>query len=245
MPFMSDPCSRAKGLTLLQVLVLCVVVLVIIALGIVGLHSSQQASNERNASTSLKTLTSAEADFRANDRDWNHINDFWTADVKGLYTLTSCAVKGALNDATDPAIKLIDLTVAGADADSTFYPAGGENVPFATFGVPGVKSGYWYAALLTDRSQKPESPYKVDTGGTTNMGKVHNTLRFGFAAIPDSSWNGNYVFIVNENNTIFREAITGKPRAGTSVPPGLDAIPDRYLHFPDDASIMPFWRNVD
>jgi len=43
----------------------------------------QRASNERNAMTSLKTLTSAEADLRLNDRDGNHVNDFWTAALAG------------------------------------------------------------------------------------------------------------------------------------------------------------------
>jgi hypothetical protein len=31
----------------------------------------------------------AESDFRANDRDWNHVNDFWTTSMKDLYTMTS------------------------------------------------------------------------------------------------------------------------------------------------------------
>src|SRR5689334_9677177 len=52
---------------------------IVAAIAIPGLLSSQRASNERNASASLKTLASAEADFRANDRDNNKINDFWTA----------------------------------------------------------------------------------------------------------------------------------------------------------------------
>ena len=37
----------------------------------------------RNASTSLKTIASAQADFRANDRDWNHVNDYWRDDIVG------------------------------------------------------------------------------------------------------------------------------------------------------------------
>ena len=41
--------------------------------------------------SSLRTQTVAEADFRANDRDWDHVNDFWTVDVKGLYTMTGAA----------------------------------------------------------------------------------------------------------------------------------------------------------
>src|SRR5438093_367005 len=46
---------------------------------------AQGASNERNASATLKSFASAEADFRANDRDNNRVNDFWVADVSGLY----------------------------------------------------------------------------------------------------------------------------------------------------------------
>jgi hypothetical protein len=49
--------------------------------------------SERCASISLKTLTVAEPDFRANDRDWCHVDDFWTADVRGLYTMSSAEVR--------------------------------------------------------------------------------------------------------------------------------------------------------
>src|SRR6185295_535530 len=105
-----------KGFTLIELMIVIAIIAIIAAIAIPGLLSSQRASNERNASTSLKTLTSAEADFRANDRDWNHVNDFWTADVKGLYTMTSSAVAGnTANSTTDPSIKLIELSVASAD----------------------------------------------------------------------------------------------------------------------------------
>jgi prepilin-type N-terminal cleavage/methylation domain-containing protein len=67
-----------KGFTLIE---LMIVIAIIAAIAIPGLLSSQRASNERSASTSLKTLSTAEAEFRANDRDWNHVNDFWTYKV--------------------------------------------------------------------------------------------------------------------------------------------------------------------
>ena len=110
--------ARRLGFTLLEVLVVIVLVGVVVLVVLLGLLSSSHGgSTERNASTSLKTLSSAEADFRANDRDWNHVNDFWTGDVKGLYTMTSSAVRGNGGGTTDPAIKLIELSVASADAD--------------------------------------------------------------------------------------------------------------------------------
>src|SRR5215470_5957140 len=117
-----------KGFTLIELMIVIAIIAIIAAIAIPGLLSSQRASNERNASTTLKTLTSAEADFRANDRDWNHVNDFWTADVKGLYTMTSAGARGAAGDAADPPIRLIELIAAAADADGTYYAAGGENM---------------------------------------------------------------------------------------------------------------------
>lgn len=41
--------------------------------------------SERCASDSLKTLSPAEADFVADDHGSNRAEDFWTADVAGLY----------------------------------------------------------------------------------------------------------------------------------------------------------------
>src|SRR5262252_841220 len=104
------------GFTLIELMIVIAVIAVIAAIAIPGLLSSQRASNERNASTSLKTLASAEADFRSNDRDSNHVNDFWTGNVAALYTLTSAAVTGNTpNSTSDPSIKLIELSLASAE----------------------------------------------------------------------------------------------------------------------------------
>src|SRR3954465_774253 len=83
--------SRHSGLSRIELLFIIAFVLVIAAIAIPGLISSRRASNERGAASGLKALASAEADFRANDRDKNGANDFWTADVKGLYTMTPAA----------------------------------------------------------------------------------------------------------------------------------------------------------
>ena len=63
----------------------------------------------RDAGDSLRTLSSEEADFRGCDRDSNRVNDFWTADVSGLYRMTSATV---LNPGTDGAIRVIEFSVA-------------------------------------------------------------------------------------------------------------------------------------
>jgi prepilin-type N-terminal cleavage/methylation domain-containing protein len=235
-----------KGFTLIELMIVIAIIAIIAAIAIPGLLSSQRASNERNASTSLKTLTSAEADFRSNDRDWNHVNDFWTANVAGLYTMTSAAILGATaNSTTDPSIKLIELSVASADTDPVTPTGGGENLALSNFAVNSAKAGYWYMALLSDGTLAgaPESTYQVDTGGTPLMGTCHNTSKFGFLAFPDSQSAGKYVFIVNENNTIFRSATSGAVKTTTTNPPGLLAAP--YTEWPSDANLKSFWNKMD
>src|SRR6185436_15892203 len=76
---------------------------ILMSKGVIGMNH-----NEASAAASLKTLMSAEADFRANDRDANKVNDFWVADVAALYGLVP-ATGGE-------SIKLIELSVAAADA---------------------------------------------------------------------------------------------------------------------------------
>jgi prepilin-type N-terminal cleavage/methylation domain-containing protein len=236
-----------KGFTLIELMIVIAIIAIIAAIAIPGLLSSQRASNERNASTSLKTLSSAEADFRANDRDWNHVNDFWTYNVSGLYTMTSAAIPNAANITTDPPIKLIELSVASADTDSlSAVAATSEYMLLTTFAVYSAKAGYWYMALVTDQtlSGSAEMTYKLDTNGTPAMGSTHNTSKFGFISFPDSQSAGKYVFIVNENNTIFRSATSGAVRTGVLNPPGIPANA-AYTQWPSDANLKSFWSKLD
>src|SRR5688572_13787562 len=104
-----------------------VVILILAALIVPAFLSSQRASNERNASASLKTISSAEAEFRGNDRDGNGIQDFWTGDVSALFYL--------VGSGTGEPIRLIEQSIADADATR-----------------PGVKpkAGYFYEAMDRD-----------------------------------------------------------------------------------------------
>jgi hypothetical protein len=120
-------------------------------------------------------------------------------------------------------------------------------MPLRSFGSPAAKAGYWYAALLRDQTLKdtPEATYKQDTGGTPTMGKCHNTSQFGFTAFPDSLITGKYRFVVNENNTIFRELLDGPPSKGTAVPPGIDALDPAFLEWPDDDTVKSWLRKLE
>jgi hypothetical protein len=168
------------------------------------------------------------------------VNDFWTADVKSLYTMTNCSAVGN----TDPPIKLIELSVASADADGTFYGAGGENIALSMFAVASAKSGYWYNALVSDAgTPTPDGTYRQDTSGLVAMGAVHNTWRFGFTCWPDSAATGKFIYILDESNTIYRSAVTASIRPTPSVPPGPAAAP--YDQFPDSNGLKASWSKLD
>jgi len=99
---------------------------ILAALIVPGLFHSQHASNQRGAYATLKTVASAEADFRGNDRDGNGVQDFWTADLAGLY--------GLVPPGGEP-IALIGRELAEADPT-----------------LPGAKpwAGYWFEAMDQD-----------------------------------------------------------------------------------------------
>jgi len=104
-----------------------VVVPIVAAIAIPGFLAASRAANEREASAFLKTLTTAEADFRANDRDGNNALDFYVADVRGLYYTT--APDGSQ-------IRLIVQTVAEADANGAAVP----------------RAGYLYSVIARDET---------------------------------------------------------------------------------------------
>jgi hypothetical protein len=169
----------------------------------VGL-SGAAASNERNGSTTLKTFASAQADFRANDRDGNKIQDFWTGDVAGLYLLKS---------ADGEMIKLIEISAAAADAKPLAKgAAGGRHPGLEGVAVAAPKAGYFFQAMTHDKSSGTAEGYATNTAGQPDLGPVHNHSRFGICAFPaDYGASGTRTFIINEGNTIFWKDTQGEP----------------------------------
>jgi len=157
-----------------------------------GLFSTSRHGGERNPSTSLKTITSAQADFRANDRDGDGINQFWRGDIAGLYALIPRNAPPPPPDRTfDSAIKLIELSVAAAD-DRPVLDIG-------RYAVRSPKAGYRFRALLHEEEKTPDPQ------------------RFAACAFPDTPEAGRWTFIVDENNTIFCKEL-GKQRGVDRFP---------------------------
>jgi len=87
--------------------------------------------------------------------------------------------------------------------------------------------------FLTDLSLARKLEMPISRYGGREHGKVHNTSNLVSAAIPDSSGEGKYVFR-SMRTTRFSEP--RRPQDDGDVDaPWIAAIPDVYLHFPDDA----------
>jgi len=171
-------------------------------LSIGGGGAAMMSSNERNASATLKTITTAQADFRANDRDGNRRNDFWVRDVAGLYGLepaTGAAPgEGAPGKDATNIIKLIEPSAAMADATEGrwIYPA-------LEFPETMPKAGYYFAALTYYQSAGKSQRYHEGNG-------LH-VDQFGFVAYPaEYGVNGRRTYIVSEDNTIWTKDLEGE-----------------------------------
>jgi hypothetical protein len=98
-------------------------------------ESSSRAAMERNASTSLRTIWSAQMEFRRKDPK---LQAFWKKDIAGLY-----AAK-----ADGQPMKLIELSIAAADVDP--------QSDIETFAVRGAKAGHWFRALPHADEKTPD-----------------------------------------------------------------------------------------
>jgi prepilin-type N-terminal cleavage/methylation domain-containing protein len=200
---------RRKGFTLIELMIVIAIIAVIAAIAIPGLLAAQRASNERNASASLKTLGTAEADFRSNDRDGNVVNDFWTGDVAGLCIIRPLDSTGAVApDGPTAGIRLIEPSVAAADGDATVGLAlytTEQVVPNRPFTIYQPKAGYVYVAAASENpAQVPALRFDTDTSGAYLA--CHNMDRFAFLAVPNTLSSGRLAFILNQDqdNTMYK-----------------------------------------
>jgi hypothetical protein len=151
------------------------------------------ASEERSPVTSLKTLGTAQADFRANDRDGDKIAQFWRADVAGLYALVP---KGG------EAIKLIELSVAAADDRPV--------MDMSKYALKAPKNGYWFRAIR-HVEEDPKAP---------------DPDRFAYCAFPDTPSAGKWIYIIDEDNMIYRAEAQG--RRGIEVFPSEEELKKQW-----------------
>ena len=183
---------------------------------VVFLFATHRPRGETSIRGSLRTITSAQADFRANDRDGNGVNDFWTGDVQGLYAIVP---KGGAQP-----IQLIERSVALADGN----PLKGVYAPLTD---PAQPLGAWFNVLIDDRSENPAERYGM-----------RNTSKFGYIAYPgDFLDHVRVAQIVNQDATFYQQFLKKEIAGSRERPPG--PLPDpQYSGWPSDAALRAGWQ---
>jgi len=166
--------------------ILAGIVLLVGLLGAVALSwwlpeqaKKRRQTNEAHARNCLHVLSTAESDFRANDRDQNGVQDFWTGDVAGLYRFG-----------------LIPRGLAEADT-APLVPLVPQPVPYR---------GYFFRALEVDEEDQ-EVYRQVTDKASGNVHHVAKFGFVAYPA--ESPKTGRYLWIINENCTSFRHATSG------------------------------------
>ena len=158
----------------------------------------KSGGNERNASVSLRSIVVAQENFRSNDIDRNWKNDYWVADVSGLYRIVA---------GENPIQALSDIGVARADA-APAVPHDKEGEAFgmklAEIGAGAPKAGYHYAAI---------AGYEEQDGKVAayDGGDGRNAARFAVCAYPaEYGVTGTMTFIVSESASVWKKDTEGK-----------------------------------
>lgn len=170
-----------------------------------------RAPNHRYAAAALRSFAAAQIEFRDRDVDADGRPGFWTADVAGLY--------GFVPAGSTEMVKLIELSVAAADAAPAGALRPGARGPGAVaptaYAVPGPKAGYLFR-VLRPAGEPPGAP---------------DPRRFAACAYPaDYPKSGCWTLVVDESGVLRRRDL-GRP----GPPEG----------FPDAESLARDWHKLD
>lgn len=235
------PAKKSNTGLIVGIVVCCALCLCIVPIGaaivlplFMNIHG---VSGERTAVSSLRSVTNAEENFRANDLDRNAVADYWTANMAGLYCVEVKATG-------TPIAALSDIGVASADLD----PRNEEALKFdgadaaydpSLLLASSPKAGYAYQALIRDADGRP---YAQDTDQSGV--KARNTARFGFMSIPVAHADtGLNTFVVDESAVIYQRDFGSNTRVvifGERLDTFDGAAP---LDYPKDAAAA--WRKAD
>lgn len=179
------------------------------AIAIPAVIESRKAAMEAGAKATILTISAAESTFRQVDGNRNGHQDYWTADVRGLY---------AMEDSSGSPRKFIpDKNIAAAD----YVPANcGDRMSEKPVEDPVPYNGYFVAAFARDENG---DSLRVDVDGDGN--RCENEEKFAFMAFPvEYDSTGTKGFIVNQRDMIYTmDAVDAGLNEKDSLKPAGDA----------------------
>lgn len=181
-----------KGFTLIELMIVIAIIAIIAAIAIPGILTAIRASNERNASISLKQVLNAQPMFRSGGGLGSY---YWVGDLAALNW-------GKVPGATTLSAYIADDSMAKADdapkANGTNFDWDGDGFNDYTIagtppGTPLPKSSYLFGKLTTDETG---AAYVSVAGGG-------NTGKYGFYARPSNyPSSGRYQYHLNEGGNV-------------------------------------------
>lgn len=184
-----------------------------------GLRGARWASNQRNAAASIRSIRTAQENFKLNDLDRNGVKDYWTADIAGLYCLQ-------VKTTTNAVAALNDIGVASADARQHSDGYENDDIEYnaALLLTFAPKTGFLYQSMKLDAAGVT---YARDTDGGGS--KVHNPDSFAVTAYPIAYGSvGVYTFIMNQDGKVYRRDTGGVP----------------VLQWPNEFEFLRYWEEV-
>lgn len=191
--------------------VLSVIFLIIAVLMIPVYAKARMANNEKETETALRWMGSIQVTYKTSDFRQKMINDYWTADVAGLYYLIP-------SGSTTP-IRMIEPSVALADGNTDMTDVQTTYAPPTPPHESKPRFGYWF---------QMQSKYENEFLKPVSYGRTH-VDRFSIVACPDEyGVTGKTVFVYGEAGTLYRWDLgsdaaiwISKPRKGIQDPGGV------------------------
>ena len=158
-------------------------------------------TNENQAKSAMRDILNAQAKFNEKDLDGNGMPGFWTADVAGLYCLTT-------QQTTKP-LELIGASIAAADAEPFGKRYEFKGIEYEKERIQKWEPYFGYKFRMMEKTRDGEA-YAQDA--EKSGVKAKHPWAWAACAAPEKyNQTGVVTIIVNEKGILYKKDTKGKP----------------------------------